>query len=232
MRNWLTFDGVSTKDFGVYINGAQTYDAPARSREVISVPGRNGDLIIDNGRYENTEVTSHAFIYRDFEVNVEGFRNLLLSRTSYKRLEDTYHPQEFRLGIYNGNFSADVVEWLEAGEFDLTFNCKPQRFLKSGEDALTFTSGGSVLNETMQTAKPLLRVYGTGTFSIGGATMTISSANVYTDIDCDLMDAFKGTTNCNGNISGTFAALAPGDNAITLGSGITKIEITPRWWVL
>ena len=232
MRNWLTFDGVSTKDFGVYINGAQTYDAPARSREVISVPGRNGDLIIDNGRYENTEVTYHAFIYRDFEVNVEGFRNLLLSRTSYKRLEDTYHPQEFRLGIYNGNFSADVVEWLEAGEFDLTFNCKPQRFLKSGEDAITFTSDGSLLNETMQTAKPLLRVYGTGTFSIGGATMTISSANVYTDIDCDLMDAFKGTTNCNGNISGTFAALAPGDNAVTLGSGITKIEITPRWWVL
>lgn len=232
MRNWLTFDGVSTKDFGVYINGAQTYDAPARSREVISVPGRNGDLIIDNGRYENTEVTYHAFIYRDFEVNVEGFRNLLLSRTSYKRLEDTYHPQEFRLGIYNGNFSADVVEWLEAGEFDLTFNCKPQRFLKSGEDAITFTSGGSLLNETMQTAKPLLRVYGTGTFTINGATMTISSANVYTDIDCDLMDAFKGTTNCNGNITGTFAALAPGDNAITLGSGITKIEITPRWWVL
>lgn len=232
MRNWLTFDGVSTKDFGVYINGAQTYDAPARSREVISVPGRNGDLIIDNGRYENTEVTYHAFIYRDFEVNVEGFRNLLLSRTSYKRLEDTYHPQEFRLGIYNGNFSADVVEWLEAGEFDLTFNCKPQRFLKSGEDAITFTSGGSLLNETMQTAKPLLRVYGTGTFTINGAMMTIFSANVYTDIDCDLMDAFKGTTNCNGNISGTFAALAPGDNAITLGSGITKIEITPRWWVL
>ena len=232
MRNWLTFDGVSTKDFGVYINGAQTYDAPARSREVISVPGRNGDLIIDNGRYENTEVTYHAFIYRDFEVNVEGFRNLLLSRTSYKRIEDTYHPQEFRLGIYSGNFSADVVEWLEAGEFDLTFNCKPQRFLKSGEDAITFTSGGSLLNETMQTAKPLLRVYGTGTFTINGAMMTISSANVYTDIDCDLMDAFKGTTNCNGNISGTFAALAPGDNAITLGSGITKIEITPRWWVL
>ena len=232
MRNWLTFDGVSTKDFGVYISGGGTYNAPARSREVISVPGRNGDLIIDNGRYENTEVVYHAFIYRNFGVNVEGLRNLLLSNTGYVRIEDTYHPEEFRLGVYSGDFQADVVDWLEAGEFDLTFNCKPQRFLKSGEDAITFTSGGSVLNETMQTAKPLLRVYGTGTFSIGGATMTISSANIYTDIDCDLMDAFKGTTNCNGNISGTFAALAPGDNAITLGSGITKIEITPRWWVL
>ena len=81
MRNWLTFDGVSTKDFGVYISGGGTYNAPARSREVISVPGRNGDLIIDNGRYENTEVVYHAFIYRNFGVNVEGLRNLLLSKT-------------------------------------------------------------------------------------------------------------------------------------------------------
>ena len=232
MRNWLTFDGVSTKDFGVYINGAGTYNAPARSREVVSVPGRNGDLIIDNGRYENTEVTYHAFIYRDFAVNVEGLRNLLLSRTGYKRIEDTYHPHEFRLGVYSGDFAADVVEWLEAGEFDLAFNCKPQRFLKSGEDPITLTASGSILNETMQNAKPLLRVYGTGTFTISGETMTISSANVYTDIDCDLMDAYKGTTNCNGNISGSFPVLYPGDNAVTIGGGISRIEITPRWWVL
>lgn len=239
MRNWLTFDGVSTKDFGVYISGGGTYNAPARSREVISVPGRNGDLIIDNGRYENTEVVYHAFIYRNFGVNVEGLRNLLLSKTGYVRIEDTYHPEEFRLGVYSGDFQTDVVDWLEAGEFDLTFNCKPQRFLKSGYDltfgvdAYSFTADGSLLNETRQIAKPLLRVYGTGTFTINGASMTISSANSYTDIDCDIMDAFKGSTNCNGNISGSFPTLSPGENTIDLpASGITKIEIIPRWWVL
>ena len=232
MRNWLTFDGVSLKDFGVYINGNQTYNAPARSREVVNVPGRNGALLLDNGRFDNVEVTYHAFIYRDFSVNVEGLRNLLLSRTAYKRLEDTYHSEEYRLGIYKGNFSADVVEWLEAGEFDLIFDCKPQRFLVSGEETVEFTSSGSILNETEQIAKPLLRVYGTGSFTVGSGTMTISSANVYTDIDCDLMDAYKGTTNCNGNVSGTFPTLTPGDNTVTLNTGITKIEIIPRWWVI
>lgn len=232
MRNWLTFDGVSLKDFGVYINGNQTYNAPARSREVVNVPGRNGALLLDNGRFDNVEVTYHAFIYRDFSVNVEGLRNLLLSRTAYKRLEDTYHSEEYRLGIYKGNFSADVVEWLEAGEFDLVFDCKPQRFLVSGEETVEFTSSGSILNETEQIAKPLLRVYGTGSFTVGSGTMTISSANVYTDIDCDLMDAYKGTTNCNGNVSGTFPTLTPGENTVTLNTGITKIEIIPRWWVI
>lgn len=235
MRNWLTFDGVSLKDFGVYINGNQTYNAPARDREIISVPGRNGDLVLDNGRYENAEVIYHAFIYRDFPVNVEGLRNLLLSRTGYKRLEDTYHPEEFRLGIYSGDFKADVVEWLEAGEFDLTFNCKPQRFLKRGEDVATFdnaSSGSTILNETMQTAKPLLRVYGAGQFWINQTAMTITAANTYTDIDCDLMDAYKGTANRNQYVTGNFPELVPGENTVTLNSGITRIEITPRWWVL
>ena len=69
--------------------------------------------------------------------------------------------------------------------------------------------------------------------SFSESTMTISSANSYTDIDCDIMDAFKGSTNCNGNISGSFPTLAPGDNTVDLpSSGITKIEIIPRWWVL
>lgn len=232
IRNWLTFDGVSSKDFGVYINGNQTYNAPARSREVVNVPGRNGALMLDNGRFDNVDVTYHAFIYRDFSVNVEGLRNLLLSRTAYKRLEDTYHPEEYRLGIYKGNFAADVVEWLEAGEFDLVFDCKPQRFLTSGEESIDFSASGVILNETEQTAKPLLRVYGIGSFTVGSGTMTISSANSYTDIDCDLMDAFKGTTNCNGNVSGTFPTLTPGENTVTLNTGITKIEVIPRWWVI
>lgn len=232
MRQWLTFDGVSSKDFGVYINGNQTYNSPARSREVINVPGRNGALIIDNGRYENVDLAYHAFIYRDFDVNVEGLRNFLLSRTAYKRLEDTYHPNEYRMGVYKGDFGVDVVEWLEAGEFDLVFDCKPQRFLKNGEDVVEYSANGHILNETEQIAKPLLRVYGTGQFAINGDYMTISAANVYTDIDCELMDAYKGTTNCNGNVSGTFPKLQPGDNSITLTGNITKIEITPRWWVL
>ena len=81
-------------------------------------------------------------------------------------------------------------------------------------------------------AKPLLRVYGTGSVGIGSETLTITSANQYTDIDCDLQDAFKGTTNCNGNIrlsSGSFPVLKPGYTGVTL-SGVSRVEIIPRWF--
>ena len=116
----------------------------------------------------------------------------------------------------------------------LTFDCMPQRWLLSGDAQQTFTSNGTIYNPTLYTAKPLIRAYGTGSMTINGTTVQITSANQYTDIDCELMDAFKGSTNCNGNIvltNGKFPTLAPGMNNITK-SGITSLVITPKWWTL
>jgi phage-related protein len=48
------------------------------------------------------------------------------------------------------------------------------------------------------------------------------------------MDAYKGATNCNGNIQTTdnkFPVLVSEQNNITL-NGITRLEITPRWWTV
>lgn len=233
MRQWLTFNDKSSKDFGVYISGLNTYNAPERDVEVLSIPGRNGDLTIDNGRYKNIVVSYPAFIYDKFDQNIEGLRNYLLSQSGYKRLEDTYHPDEFRMARLKGDFSAKVVDWLEAGEFNLDFDCYPQRFLKSGEQAIEFTAAGSIHNEYMP-SKPLIRAYGTGSFTISGVSVQITTASEYTDIDCDLMEAYKGSTNCNGNIvltNGAFPVLNQGDNSIGI-SGLTKIEIRPRWWIL
>lgn len=233
MRNWLTFNEKSTKDYGVYISGLNTYNAPERDVEVISVQGRNGDLTIDNGRYKNIDVKYPAFIYNRFNANIEGFRNYLLSQRGYKRLEDTYHPNEYRLARYKGGLSAKVVDWLEAGEFDLVFDCYPQRYLKEGEHTITIETSGSIYNN-YQPSKPLIRAYGEGTFTIGSVTVTINEAIDYTDIDCELQECYKDTleTNCNANVTlADFPVLESGNNAISM-TGITKLDIIPRWWVL
>lgn len=233
MRNWLIFNEKSTKDYGVYISGLNTYNAPERDVEVISVQGRNGDLTIDNGRYKNIDVKYPAFIYNRFNANIEGFRNYLLSQRGYKRLEDTYHPNEYRLARYKGGLNAKVVDWLEAGEFDLVFDCYPQRFLKEGEHTITIETSGSIYNN-YQPSKPLIRAYGEGTFTIGSVTVTIDEAIDYTDIDCELQECYKDTleTNCNANVTLTdFPVLESGNNAISM-TGITKLDIIPRWWVL
>jgi len=236
MRKYkLVFNGKELGDFGVEVKGDYTYNSPERDVETVSVPGRDGDLIIDNGRYKNITIKYPAFILRKFREPsyFDGLRAFLMATTGYQRIEDSFHPEEYRIGRLSSTISPDVYEKGKTGEFNIEFDCKPQRFLKRGERVKTFTADGVIINDTLFSSKPLLRVYGTGTFYIGNYGVTISSADVYTDIDSDIMDCYKGATNCNANVSmNNFPLLAPGNNGITLGAGITQIDITPRFYTL
>lgn len=231
--HYLTIDGRSTEDFNTWISGGGTFDSPERDVELVSVPGRNGDLVIDNGRFNNIEVEYDCFISKDFADNIHALRSYLGSLTGYKKLEDTYHPEVYRLALFTSGVKVKPTTRNLAGEFTLTFNCKPQRFLKRGERAITFTTNGAIKNPTLHDALPLIRAYGTGTLTIGGITITITSANGYTDIDCELQEAFKGSTNCNGNITlddGEFPKLVSGSNNVNMT--VSRLDIIPRWWTI
>lgn len=231
----LTFDNENSLDYGVYITGEAVYNAPERAMEMISIPGKNGAIPLDQGRFENISVKYPAGAFgktqSEFASNIMKFRNVLASRYRYVRLSDDYNTDEFRLGMYRSGLETKPVLMSRAGEFDIVFDCKPQRFLTSGETVVTKTSSGSISNPTNFDAQPLLVVTGTGTLTVNGVQITISKTP--TTIDCESMEAYNGTTSRNGDIVLTpneFPVLSPGSNTITLSAGITKVEITPRWW--
>lgn len=234
MRNYFVFDEYDSRDFGVYISGSGTYDAPERVYKAISVPGRNGDLLIDQEKYENITITYPAFIAgSDYDSDLAALRSALLSIAGYVRLVDTYHPDEFRLAYFKGGINVRAREQNDGGEFDIDFECKPQRFLLSGETVITLTSSGSVTNPTSFASRPLIRVTGYGTLTIGSDVITIASGQTYVDIDCDMQDCFTGTANKNSKVSfqsNDFPIFAPGTTNISYSGSITKVEITPRWW--
>ena len=235
MRHYFVLGGKMSSDFGCYVASSNMFDAPERDIEVIEVAGRNGELVFDNGRYRNFEGSVSCYIPKDMQVNVDGIRSWLLSTSGYLRYEDTLHPDEFRIARYSGSFELDASDRV-AATFPLKFNCKPQRFLKSGEKTYTFTANGEIRNNTLFPAKPRILIYGNGTAGIGQKTIEVKGNTYpYVEVDCETMDAFYGATNCNSMISltsGDFPVLNPGDNGITLGKGITKIELIPRWWIV
>lgn len=235
MRNYLIFNHKNIADFGVYISGSGTFTAPKRDIETVSVPGRSGDLTMDNGRYNNITISYPCFIYRNFAKDFDNFRAFLMSNIGYKRLEDTYHPDEFRMGFVASNLDPKVGTLNRSGEFDLDFECMPQRFLRLGEETISFEEDATIVNPTMYEAAPLIRVYGSGILGIGNNTITISDVEDYVDIDCDIQDAYYGSFNYNSHItlnSGAFPKFEPGTNGISIGSGITRVDIKPRWWTL
>ncbi len=233
MRNYFIFDEEDSRNYGVYISGQAVFDAPARRGEQIRIPGRNGDLHLDEGSFDDIQVTYPAFIVRGFDNNIERLRNMLLSRKGFRKLYDSYHDDEYRLARYASGMEVKPTAMLKEGSFYITFDCHPQRYLVAGQTKQTFTAAGTITNSTLFASKPLIRVYGTGTVGIGSYSIKINTANVYTDIDCDIQDAYKGTVSCNNYIELTgnkFPELAPGSNGISLGTGITRVEIIPRWW--
>lgn len=256
-RQHITVNGVDLADFGVYISGSGVYNAPERDVKSVSVPGRNGDLTLDNGRYKNVKIKYPAFVVDDFAQNVGGLRDFLASVRGYARLEDTYHPEEYRMGRVSGAFTVKPEDKLRGGNFDLTFDCMPQRWLKSGEAELVnmwwatkyATATRDVLNPTMMEALPLLRVtlsdasYAMITIGDVSIKCTNTTGDMY--IDCELQEAYKVSDGSNMNqylelIDGAFPSLKAGENAVTVstsstatsGVDVAVLYITPRWWRL
>lgn len=234
MRNYLLIDGTDSRTFGVYISGSGTFDSPARALDMIQVPGRNGDLIGPSTRLQNGTLTYPAsFIFQNFDANLAAFRAFLLASATYRRIVDTYHPDEYRLGVFKGPLTVTPIKTLHAGQFDLSFDVMPQRFLISGDDAVEFTGSRLLTNPTLYPSKPLIRIYGAGAIGVNDTTITISQADEYTDIDCELGMAYKGAVSKNAYVTLNrvdFPVLRAGSNTIALGTGVTKVEITPRWW--
>lgn len=234
------FDGKSLADFGVHVSGDSVFTAPERVYNTVEVPGRNGSLHIDEGRFKSITLKYPAFIADEerFSYDMQAFRNFMLSRVGEKRLEDTYHPEEFRLALYKGPLDFEAI-LLQGANFDIEFECTGERFLKDGEISKEFTAAGTIINPTYFPSKPLIRVYGKGTLGIGSNTIIISQHPYsYIDIDCKLMDAYYDATNCNQYVSlnvpagKSYVELISGSNGVSLGNGISRVVIWPKWWMV
>ena len=177
----FTFDGVSSKTYGVYITGDGVYDAPERDVEMVTIPGRNGAFTLDKGRFNNITVTYTAGMFggthADFAEGMAALRAALCSRKGYVRLVDDYNPDEYRLAVYRSGLEVDPAT-LESGQFTIQFDCKPQRFLTTGETAVELQSGDTITNPTLFESRPMLQIWGYGEFTVGGDTLEIISTNI------------------------------------------------------
>lgn len=229
----LVFNEQSSKDLGLVITSSNLFNAPQLSYSAKKIDGRNGSLITCDGSYQNVELTV-KMMWRDKAESITNqIKSWLLSTKGYSRLESDYQMDYYRMAMVSGTLDFDVFK-NRSGSVEVTFTCKPQLYLKSGEQVTTLTTDGIIDNPTLFDAKPLIRVYGVGKLGIGSETITITKgATEYIDIDCDIQDCYEGLDNRNGLVSLTdFPTLPSGNTGITLGTGITKVEITPRWWTL
>ena len=237
--NYVRYNNTRSDTLGIYVSGSGSYDVAEMDVTSYAIPGRNGDLLIPNNRYKNIEITYPAFVPGDFSAQAQSIRNWLRSRNTYGRLVDSYDPTHFRLAINSARQSFSPVNRNDGANFEIIFNCKPQRFVLIGGYMNAVTSGDNMANSTVNNAFPLFEIDSTNTTptfkvvnSLGNFELTATeSLNDTFYVDCETQNIYTGSINLNNKFVGDFPIFAPGSNVITY-SGCTTFYVQPNWWEL
>lgn len=239
----ILFNNISSKDLGIEVETFPKYESPEREYEAIHVPGRNGDIIIDNGTYKNTKRTYDVSIATynkiGYSQKMSSVVRWLHSTSGYTRLEDSYDPEFYFLAYYKQNTTFENI-FNEAGKASLVFECKPQKYYKYGEIVVPFTGTGKIQNRTSEIALP--QIYVTTNNSAGSVTITgvtveiLANSGTNLILNSELQDAYTATGE-NRNyyiklINGMFPILYPGENTVAFSGGVTGISIKPNWWTV
>ena len=191
----ITYNGTNSDTYNVTVEKCPSYPVAQRVVEHIRIDGRNGDLIRDTGAYANVDqVYSIWFDGRTSSMQDVAHSVALWLNGShgYCRLEDTYDPNVYRLAVMSEyteykNFRNRI------GRADVTFSCKPQRFLKSGENFVAIT--GATLANSYMDCYPVYAFQGNGNVSINGSVITITDNPGEIYIDSETQDCWAGSSD-------------------------------------
>ena len=234
----IFFNGVSSEELGIVVEHPPNYEIAKRRYETIQVPGRNSDIIIDNNCFDNVDRTYDIAIGQeggDFTVFASRMADWLSSGSGYCRLEDTYEPDYYKMAVMSD--PGEIINILQqAGRATVTFNRRPERFLKMGERFVDVRNGSILTNPTKYVAKPIIELSGSGSGSMTVGRRTIEIRNIVDviTIDSELQEAYSDGVNQNGNIIAPdgLPILEAGENLISYSGGITNVTISPRWWTI
>lgn len=254
-KDWIVYDEQDLRDFQVYCSGDQTFSSPQHVYDAIQIPGRNGSLVRDQNKFNNADVTYSCWIGSDFRNNISSLREFLMSKSGYKRLEDTYNPDEYRMGYLPNQLNVKGYYGSTFGQFDLTFTCRPERWLKSGEKEylLGTVATGNLKNPTKFRSKPLWKVVFTSTTGLifvannennfaTSMNFTGLTANRVYYIDSELKQMWYvdngNVVYANSCISSMrdqqiWLELGPGKNQFSFTNvNIGNSTLKPRWYII
>lgn len=232
------YNDAASLDMGLLIKEKGSYRGAQRDVTYTSVPGRNGDLIIDNGRWKNINIAYSVALINNtpwsFSELSGMIRKWLLVDQGYKKLWDSYDPGYYRLASFSNE--VDLTQELrDVGSANISFNCKPFKYSFTGQEKIALSASGENLhNPEACPSKPYIKINGSGTISlsINSATVHLTGVDGYIELDSEIMNAYKGTTPLNNSMTGSFLELSPGDNEISWTGSVSSIEIIPRWCCL
>lgn len=135
----FTYNGINCESLGMFVEKFPNRPFPTKKVTTYNILGRNGDLIVEHGGYNN--------VIQEYDVYVNGSgsglqanltaiaRWLLYDPVGYEKLTDTYDPSIYREARVVGG--EEFINALNRfGKATLQFDCKPQRLSVVPDEAV------------------------------------------------------------------------------------------------
>lgn len=244
----FTFNGVNCESLGMKVQRYPARPFPQRKQTVYKVPGRSGDLIVDENAFENVKQEYEVYVGegsgRSMQERLTAVAEWLLSPRGYCVLTDSYDQNIKRLARFVGG-----VEFLNSlnkfGSATAVFDCKPQRYpvtdveltetLESGVNTITLPDSG------LMDSYPLLEILAVGantSFRVLAGDLQITVPARGTAISKIVIDwetqsvynAYNGSVPSNTSVAGNWGPIGDGDT-ITINietNPIPTIRLYPR----
>lgn len=219
----VTYNGVDLEaTFGVLINGTDSWEKPVRDREMVHVPGRNGDLILDNGNWKNVTIEYEFCIKENWKSVYRSITSWLSKQKSYSALvDDVRHPGVYRMASVEEVTDPEVWANNDDGVFRVIFNCKPQQFISNSQDiSLNYSSANA--SDTFDIdyeGVPTLKVTGAACVEFGSTLVEVASfTGTALRIDFETGDAV--ILDANDDITGS------GNSFVTITGDMPRSEGT------
>lgn len=216
----------SKKDMALRISEVPILPSSEKIIESITIDGREGSMTIEKG-WKDLEFSfkvvlqSNAYMAKWREI----LPKILSAKTISFSNDVTVH---YKIKQFKTSGLKQIMSNL--WEFELNLVCAPFRYLNDVA-TLVRTSSGTVTSHGNVYSLPRIKVYGTGkrTLTINGKPIVLDLQSEYLILDSELKECYYGNVATNHLMSGTFPIFNIGNNQVTLGTGITKVEIEPRW---
>ena len=216
----------SKTELGLRITEPPVIPPSERIVEHVEVEGREGTLTIEKG-WEDLAFSFKAALSSTNPQ--ERYRDILPQLLSAQTISLSNDPEvHYRIKELKASGLTRLLTTL--WEFELELVCAPFRYINNVA-TIHRTTSGSVASHGNVYSLPLIRVYGTGTrtLTINGKAIVLDLQSEYLVIDSELKECHYGNVACNHLMTGDFPVFKIGSNTVTLGTGITKVEIEPRW---
>ena len=225
---YFIFNNVNSNDKNIIIKEMPPIVRAKQRINTIKLEGRSGSLHEVEDNYDSYTNQIKCIIKPEADINylkswLKGVGKLILSTDS-----DVYYD----VAIVNKIDFSKYLTYLK--EFPLEIEFQPiahgitiKNFSLSANTETTKNIGGN------HKTYPILKCTGNGTITCNGKSILVKNNTGEIYVDCELLNAYAGNLNKNDCVEGLEDPifLNPGDNIITVSTGLTVIVSYSEAWL-